>query len=278
MEDITQITIQLIGSEVCHNSVSLPSVASLTDKKLVEILLLARKHNLANVTASALLNNGLPDDSPQKDLFLRELYMAVYAQEKISAVFERVCCILNGNQIKYIPLKGAVIRDLYPQPWMRSSCDVDILIHKSDLKATVDLLVEKAGFTLKSESQHDVVLLSEEGICLELHFKLVGDEKSPLYSDVLNTVWESAVLVSEDSYRYKLSDEIFYYYHILHMAKHFRLGGCGIRPFLDLWLINRSGYFDFSKKDSLLENGKLADFEKKAQKLSEVWFSGKDHD
>jgi hypothetical protein len=278
MEDITQIIIQLIGSEVCHNSVSLPSAGSFTEKELVEILLLSRKHSLAHVTASALLNNGLADNSPQKDLFLRELYSAVYAQEKTSAVFERVCCILNGNKIRYIPLKGAVIRDLYPQPWMRSSCDIDILVNKSDLKSTVDLLIERFEFTFKSESKHDVVLISEEGICLELHFRLIGDEKSPLYSDILKTVWESAVPASEDSYRYKLSDEVFYYYHILHMAKHFRLGGCGIRPFLDLWLINRSECFDFSKKDSLLEKGKLADFEKNAKKLSEVWFSEKDHD
>lgn len=278
MEDITQITIQLIGSEVCQNSFSLPSDRLLTDKNLVEILLFSRKHSLAHISASALLNNGLLDNSPQKDLFLKELYSAVYIQETIKAVFERVCLLFEQTKVIFIPLKGAVIRDLYPQPWMRSSCDIDILINESDLKSTVNMLVEQSGFRLKAESKHDVVLVSEEGICLELHFRLIGDEKSPLYSDVLNNVWESAVPVSEGSYRYRFSDEVFYYYHILHMAKHFRLGGCGIRPFLDLWLINHSESFDVSKKDILLNVGKLAAFEKNAKKLSEVWFSGKDHD
>lgn len=278
MEDITRITIQLIGSEVCQTSVPLLSDGFLTEKKLVEILLLSRKHSLAHVVASALLNNGLLDNSPQKDLFLRELYSAVYAQEKTKIVFDRVCLMLEKMQVRFIPLKGAVIRDLYPQPWMRSSCDIDILINKTDLRSTVRMLVERSGFQLKSESKHDVVLVSEEGICLELHFSLIGDKKSSLYSDVLDSVWESAVPVSDGSYRHRFSDEVFYYYHILHMAKHFRLGGCGIRPFLDLWLINHSECFDFSEKDYLLKNGKLADFEKYAKKLSEVWFSGKDHD
>ena len=278
MEDITRITIQLIGSEVCQTSVPLLSDGFLTERKLVEILLLSRKHSLAHVVASALLNNGLLDNSPQKDLFLRELYSAVYAQEKTKLAFDRVCLMLEKMQVRFIPLKGAVIRDLYPQPWMRSSCDIDILINKTDLRSIVRMLVERSDFQLKSESKHDVVLISEEGICLELHFSLIGDKKSSLYSDVLDSVWESAVPVSDGSYRYRFSDEVFYYYHILHMAKHFRLGGCGIRPFLDLWLINHSECFDFSEKDYLLNNGKLADFEKYAKKLSEVWFSGKDHD
>lgn len=278
MEDITQITIQLIGSEVCQNSVSLPADIFFTEKNLVEILILSKKHGLAHIVASALLKKGLLNNSPQKDLFLKELYSAVYSQEKIKAVFDRVCLLLEENEVEFIPLKGAVIRELYPQPWMRSSCDIDILIKEENIKTTVDFLVESAGFQLKSESNHDVVLISKEGICLELHFKLIGNEKSSLYSNILKNVWKSAEPVCKGSFRYKFSDDIFYYYHILHMAKHFKIGGCGLRPFVDLWLINHSEKYDLSKSCSMLKNSKVADFEYYAKKLSEVWFSGKEHD
>lgn len=278
MEDITQITIQLIGSEVCQNSVSLPADVFFTEKNLVEVLILSKKHGLAHIVASALLKKGLLNNSPQKDLFLKELYSAVYSQEKIKAVFDRVCLLLEENEVEFIPLKGAVIRELYPQPWMRSSCDIDILIKEEKLKTTADFLVESAGFQLKSESKHDVVLISKEGICIELHFKLIGNEKSSLYSNILKNVWKSAEPVCKGSFRYKFSDSIFYYYHILHMAKHFKIGGCGLRPFVDLWLINHSEKYDLSKACSILKNSKVADFEYYAKKLSEVWFSGKEHD
>ncbi|MBO4954226.1 MAG: nucleotidyltransferase family protein, partial [Clostridia bacterium] len=36
--------------------------------------------------------------------------------------------------IDFMPLKGAVIRQYYPEPWMRTSCDIDIHVKKDRLE------------------------------------------------------------------------------------------------------------------------------------------------
>lgn len=37
-----------------------------------------------------------------------------------------------------------------------------------------------------------------------------------------------------------MSDADFYAFHLEHMKQHFTTGGCGIRFFLDLWILNHS--------------------------------------
>ncbi len=277
MKHITEIMMQLIGSEVCGTKLSLSNDAALTDKELVTLHLMSRKHGVAHLTASALLNNGCFENGYQRELLLNEIYTAVYAQEKMSVAFDEVCSALEKKRIPYIPLKGAVIRRLYPQPWMRTSCDVDILVREEMLKVAIDAITGIEGYTREGESNHDVVIKSPEGIVIELHYKLLGNKKLPFNIKALSEVWKTAHLAENSEYKYELADDIFYYYHILHMAKHFRIGGCGIRPFLDLWLLDDKHNSNSADIDRLLKKGGLADFAANARKLSRVWFSGEEH-
>jgi hypothetical protein len=75
-----------------------------------------------------------------------------------------------------------------------------------------------------------------------------------------------------------MPDDLFYFYHIAHMAKHFENGGCGIRPFIDLWILDRIDSADNTKRDRLLQEGKLLTFANVARKLSRVWFDDEEHD
>ena len=68
------------------------------------------------------------------------------------------------------------------------------------------------------------------------------------------------------------------FYHIAHMAKHFETGGCGIRPFLDLWILDNLEDIDQSARDSLLTQGGLLQFAQTSRKLSQVWFSDRKSD
>ena len=70
---------------------------------------------------------------------------------------------------------------------------------------------------------------------------------------------------------------MFYFYHIAHMIKHFELGGCGVRSFLDLWVMNHRMDFNEQKRNELLEQGGLLAFANASKRLSEVWFGNVDH-
>ena len=61
------------------------------------------------------------------------------------------------------------------------------------------------------------------------------------------------------------------------MAKHFENGGCGIRPFLDVWVLNHRVPFDREKRGRLLADGGLSAFAEQAGLLSEIWFGEAEH-
>lgn len=61
----------------------------------------------------------------------------------MKSAFRDICSIFDKIKIAYIPLKGAVIRPYYPYDSMRTSCDIDILIHEEDLELAIKNLIEK---------------------------------------------------------------------------------------------------------------------------------------
>lgn len=276
MDCLNETLMQLISSEVFGQELHIDPKIPLSEKLLVELLVLSSKHNVANIIASALLNNGLLEKRPQQGQYMTEFYRAVCTYEKQSAVFADIADLFDKNDIDYIPLKGTVIRDMYPQPWLRTSCDIDILVKENDLKSATDILLNVSGYTLKSESTHDVVLISPDGVLVELHFKLIGNRKSPYYK-TLSKVWDTAQASEGLGHRFSLSNELFYCYHIVHMAKHFRLGGCGLRPFIDLMLIEKRFDIDYKKVDKLLGKVNLQKFAESARKLGRVWFYSEEH-
>lgn len=278
MENIGETIIALIGSEVCGGTLSLRMDSPLTDGDFAQMYSLAKNHDIAHILGSALANNGLLAGSSMDNIYREQIYYTAFRYENLKFAFEKVCGVLEKAKIPYIPLKGAVIRDLYPQPWMRTGCDIDILVHEEYAENAANIITESLGYQNAGRGKHDIQILSTEKIYVELHFSLLEEDASPAMAKVLAKAWEHAKPAEEGKYRYELDDAMFYFYHIAHMAKHFIGGGCGIRPFLDLWLLGNSENYDTPETAALLKKAKLTDFAREARKLSEVWFSGAEHD
>ena len=132
-------------------------------------------------------------------------------------------------------------------------------------------------YTTKERASHDVSLLTPCGICVELHFDLVEEGRANNAITMLSSVWEHVTLRENSAYWYEMSDAFFYFYHIAHMAKHFETGGCGIRPFIDLFILDRIEGANQNARNELLERGNLLQFSRVARQLSEAWF-GEDGD
>lgn len=159
---------------------------------------------------------------------------------------------------------------------MRTSCDIDVLVHESDLERAVLALTSVAGYKADSKGSHDVGMFSDGGVHLELHYSLIEDKIVGSVADILQNAWEKASPVSDTS-EYAFGDDMFFFYHTAHMAKHFINGGCGIRPFIDIWVLNHRVSFSREKRDALLAEGGLLTFAKQVEALSEAWFGNGEH-
>lgn len=276
MERTDEILIQLIGNEVCGRQVELPPDLMSDEQFAINLFEKARNHDVTHIVASNLNKNKLLSGSAA-DAYMGQFYGTVFRGEKMNYAFESVCKTLEEGHIPYIPLKGAVLRSLYPEAWMRSSVDVDILVREQDLKSASQLIQNKLGYKQSNSTEHDITLTPDGNILIELHFRLIEEDHKIASSKILNKVWGYARPCTEDCFRYELSKPFFYLYHISHMAKHVVYGGCGIRPFLDLWLMNRHCDYSDEETRNLLRKGSMLKFAECAELLSQVWFSGAEH-
>ena len=275
MEKTIRTMMDLIASEVCGKEID-KSQHTLTDEELVKLYKLLKSHDLAHLVGDALIKNNLIEDGEIKAKFQKQTMLAVYRYEKINYELGRLRKVLNEAKIPFIPLKGSVLRRYYPEPWMRTSCDIDILIHESDLERAVSALTSAAGYKVDSKGSHDVGMYSDSGVHLELHYSLIEDKIVGSAADILRSAWENASPVSDTS-EYAFGDDLFFFYHTAHMAKHFVNGGCGIRPFIDIWVLNHCVSFDREERDALLAKGGLLAFAEQAEALSEAWFGNGEH-
>jgi hypothetical protein len=243
----------------------------ITPEMLPALFKLSKRHDLAHLFGDALDKNGLlPDGTEAKKRFSQERNMAIYRYEQMQYEFEQICMTLENAKIEFIPLKGAVIRQYFPAPWMRTSCDIDILVKEENLLTAIDTLTQVLNYHHDSTGNHDAHLFAESGVHLELHYKLNPNDEQ--WNTVLTNIWE--YLQDIEAYHCSLADEMFYFYHIAHMAGHFKIGGCGIRPFLDLYLLRKYVNYKQEQLIRLLEEGGLLAFNQGVCALSDYWFAG----
>ena len=275
-----ELLFALLRYETCGASISENLKAHLSNVDVLKGLYeISKAHDLTHLIANALFKNKFLDkQSPAGKAFFKQLQMAVFRYEQIAYELKSVCETLEEKQIPHMPLKGSVIRVLYPQPWMRTSCDIDIYVKESNLDVAASVIVEKLGYQNEGKGSHDMQMVAPSGVHLELHYDLIEDSVSPEFKKGLAKIWKNATPVQENGYTYKMTDEDFYFYHIAHTAKHFKNGGCGIRPFIDLWYMEKALPYDQEKTDELLRESGLLPFAQATRKLTAAWFGGEEHD
>lgn len=267
----------LLRIAVCGETGTDELRAACTEACLEEVYVLALKYDLAHLVGQGASKLNL-EACEALNQCKQSAMQAFMRYGRMNYEYESVCGVLEAEQIPFIPLKGAVLRQWYPEPWMRTSCDMDILVHKEDAERASTLLQEKLHYTREGGSPHDISLYAPSGQQLELHYSLIEDFISDASEQILSGVWQDAKPKEGKQYHLVISDPLFYYYHIAHMAKHFAHGGCGIRPFVDIWILENRVPHVRAEREALLEKGGLLKFAHAAEKLSRIWLSGEKND
>lgn len=273
--DISSIMFPLLNTQISGENADVSAAKDLTPEEMTALFALSRRQDLSHIVGHALSNLGLLGSDETSKKFKQQALQAFYRYARMDHAYGQICGILEDRKIPFIPLKGAVLRSYYPEPWMRTSCDIDILVKEEELEKAVAVLQEQLQYTVGERGDHDLSLNSPSGVHLELHYDTIQERYAVNNCrDVLAQIWEDAVPKTPGAYHHCMSDAMFYFYHIAHMAKHFQHGGCGIRPFLDIWIMNHRMDFNREKRHALLQEGGLLSFAKAAEQLAEVWFSG----
>ncbi len=273
---ITEVFFSLLDFELTGKEPKEEIIKSLNSAVIGELIKIAKAHDLTHLLADALEKAGkLPDDDAGK-ILKKARKVAIFRNECIKKDIYNVCNILNGAKVHFIRLKGARIRSYYPGDWMRTSCDIDVLVKEEELEKAMEILQKENWKVKGSKTFHDISLYSENGTHLELHFRIKGSDY--LKEDVSDKIWDYSVLKEEGAYEYIQTAEYFMFHLISHIATHFITSGCGIKYFLDIYILKDKLEFDKEKLICLLKESGLEKFYKKILDLADVWFNGREHD
>ncbi len=272
--NITQILFALLRSAVSGDRLTEQEKILYSQEMFPKLMGVARKHAVEHLLVYGLSRNGFSME--EKSWQREQLKTVCHVEQKIYEQ-KRIYRALENAEIPFVPLKGTVLRQYYPEAWMRSSVDMDILVPEEQIDKAVEYLIKECAYTYECKGDHDVILWSPGKHCLELHYSLMPSDFDRSYSGLLSKVWQYTVPNAQSAYHWELTDDMFYFYHVAHMAKHFELGGCGIRPFIDLWILEGIPGADRERRDALLAEGGLLRFANAARALSRVWFGEAAH-
>lgn len=138
------------------------------------------------------------------------------------------------QKIWYMPLKGVLLKEMYPQSSMRQMADNDILFDDAYAESVRDFLSSK-GYRIESFGQgnHDVYLKNPV-YNFEMHRSLYSDSHKVGWKEYYKDVKKKLLQVTE--YKYAFSDEDFYIYLISHAYKHHSGCGTGLRTLTDVFV------------------------------------------
>lgn len=178
------------------------------------------------------------------------------------------------NGIWYMPLKGILIKDLYPAVGMRQMADNDILFDDAFTKK-VQAYMESQGYTADSvgKSNHDVYK-KEPVYNFELHRALYGKTHSRVWAEYYKNVKERLVLTEGTSFGYHFTEEDFYIYILTHEYKHYKISGTGLRSLVDVYvcLKAKEQILDFDYIQRECEKLGIAEFERQGRTLCKKVF------
>lgn len=246
---------------------------------LKELFSFAEMHKVANMLYPVLKRAGIAEDEDSMRSFKERYYSAIIMETQQNNYLEIVEKAFEEAGIIHMPMKGSVIKYLYPERSLRTATDVDLYIGKKEIKRTQGIMQE-LGFVIEvcdSEvSNHDTYIINNRH-CFELHYELMP--RTPYFKgcEVCDELEKNIQKDENSQFGRHMSVEDFYVYMIIHIAKHIKHNGMGIRGFLDvaIYLNKYKESMEFDRVEDLLERSSLTQFHDSVVQLVELWFCDK---
>ncbi len=270
MKQVSCLMMNLIKSAISKTEVDCSAISNLSLEQLNLLFSIAKTHDVAQIVGYAIDKSGVKIDEQVKQKFQKEQILAVLRYEQQKYELEQISKIFEKEGVDFIPLKGSVIREFYPEKWLRTSCDIDILIREENLERAIDALTIN-GYKVGGKEFHDVSLFSPSNIHLELHFNIQENIKK--LDAVLKDAWKYAVNINCN--HYKFTKEFFIFHIFSHMSYHFLSGGCGVRSLIDIWIIKQKMGICYLDAEKLLSKANILKFAKEMDNLIEICFADK---
>lgn len=258
-------------------SVSL-NVRTLDDNRDFEyddIYELCQKHGITALVAYAIEPLLVNEEylKWKKSLKFSQMHTASFDAER-----EEILAFLKSNNIWYMPMKGLVLRKLYPQPFLREMCDNDILYDSNGYELLKKFMIERGysiEFTNKISHVDEYHMPPFYNFEMHKNFFMANQD---LWVDYYSDMNKFLIQNSNDPFEYHMSDEDFYVYFVLHSYKHYIQAGTGLRTLVDCFIYNqkKGNKLNWNYINEQLFKLEILSFENELKTISEKLFLTKE--
>ena len=265
----SKILLELLQSAITGSRTDVPN----SDSSYSEVYNLSRFHNVDGTAFYGINNNNviLSDNlykewSRAKD---RNIAKTTIENQEKAVIFKT----FEEHHIFFLPLKGLIIKQMYPRPELRQMADLDILVHEFDIDLAGKLLVSNGYKMRHSREGHHILFFKPPYMTIELHYEMIGKDHASYYK-YYEDIWNKVLTVDGKVYEHKLTWNDFYIFMLVHFAKHYYGGGSGIRSIMDVYVFLDKHASDLDEKylNRELEKLKLTNFRSDVETLAHVWF------
>lgn len=230
MDGIKRGVITLIKSAITGEPYPLPEGFVLRD-----VAIMMKRLKLLPLGYAGAVNCGIDQESKtmqkMQELYMLEYLTSSHQLQQLQQLFDT----FEEKGIEYMPLKGTILKQMYPSHEMRAMCDGDVLIH-AEQRQLLQSIMEQLGYTPLSESDHEWNWAGPE-LKVELHKRLVSSDDKDYYS-YFGEGWQFAK--TRQGCRWAMSKEDAFVFEFAHFARHYCTNGVNVRHILDLWIHMRS--------------------------------------
>ena len=264
MDTMQQGVLALIRAAITSEAATLPEGFSL-DAALAPI----RQHQIAGLAYEGAVICGISPKEAAMQTLRQIYYKNMLRSEQQLQALARLFDAFQANGVDFLPVKGSVLKSLYPQPGMRPMGDADILIRMEQYNQ-IKPIMKDLGFAKKPANDNELIWTCPE-LYLELHKALMPTGNS-IFSRYFENAWQRAKV--ENGSRYTFSPEDTFVHLFVHYAKHYRGGGIGLRQLTDLWVYQRANpHLDMAYVRKEMAVLKLEEFFDNTQQMLENWFN-----
>ena len=241
-----------------------PDVALIDTSLLGAVERVAERHSLSAIVGYSLEMVGLasPELVEQKNMAIKKIMLLDAERRAILAE-----CDKRG--IRYMPLKGVIMKELYPYIGLRQMSDNDILVDEQNRAELRDIMVFRGYYVyMYNDGNHDVYT-KQPVYNYEIHVSLFGDDFNTEFKEYFSTAFDEGIK-APDSCSYSMTDDYYYVYFKAHEYKHWRGGGTGLRSLVDTYVFLKSKQNSINEGKIKAELTKLGiyDYEQRVRALS----------
>lgn len=237
------------------------------------IFQLARAHKLAGFPFHALCRMSAaqrPSETIQAD-WRRAATQEAVCDAGYTYEYENLLNLFEQNQISVLPLKGFVLKRVYPKPELRSMGDLDLCCAKQQAEQIYQCLCANGYHAAQFGRTHTDKYIHTTGIYVEVHTDLSNEAFSSEAARYLAGLLEQAHPMKGHRFVLDLAPEDHYIYIMLHLLKHFMHGGTGLRSVLDVWAYRRQVPMNQTVLEHAWKRFGIEGFAANMEQLADAW-------